>query len=616
MPFVDQDEVNNSYFMFGCVKDPASPFLFQRIHSNSPKIRISPIGEYGFYFHYVPGFAEEFETEEMVWIKLGHFHDWKKLLSMGEIVANGWVNPSGIQVDRIEGDGVLLGFSKHHPVFYIYRNLLSASAIYYSMTEDSFIAADNLGILSDFLPTPELNDDAVVQHFIYRQLNGRETYFKQINTLLVGELINFGASGLKVGLAKTLQAITQHESEQKPVTHETVEWFFNEFKQIVGLYLDGNLAASASMLSGGIDSSLVQAAINTHVNGETRFPSLSFVIDSPGFAYEVDYAKEASQALNTNHTFVQLSPQSYVEGLVKCTQILGEPIPDDVRFCFYLLADHIKNNNPNLKYLFHGGHADGLHGGSRGLRAVQGDRYRSWPASLLSLAGTFLAPIAQSKSYGAKMAANVLKSANDTSSSENYLNSASVYTNWELVNKYFSPELIQSAFDKKRNLEFYYLDSPYMVEKVSTLGLITTGIRQRSLERTMGRFCNLEYVYPFGDEAIVKASYTFKPLERYVKNHQVKPILKGALVAQTKDIETKKPKGWSGYGMAELFESMREGELSEMVRGIERPGFMDRSDFEQSLNQPDWFTWNMLTLDLFKKYVLYPKRQNKNVVPD
>ena len=60
--------------------------------------------------------------------------------------------------------------------------------------------------------------------------------------------------------------------------------------------------------------------------------------------------------------------------------------------------------------------------------------------------------------------------------------------------------------------------------------------------------------------------------------------------------------------MAELFESMRKGELSEMVRGIERPGFMERSDFEESLNQPDWFTWNMLTLDLFKKYVFNSKR--------
>lgn len=604
MPIVGLEGFRNSYFVFGCVKEPVPPFLTEKILSYSTKIKTSPIGEYGYYFHNLPGFAQDFEAEEMVWIKLGHFHDGHKLLSIGEIIGNGWVNPSGIQVEQLEGDGILLGFNKHQPEVFIYRNLLSASAICCSLVEHNFIAADNLGIISNFLPDQELTDDAVVPHFIYRQLNGRETYFKNIDTLMVGEALTFGESGLKVDLAKPIQVLTQPEHAQKPVNRETVSWFFSEFNKIVGLYLDGNVTASASMLSGGIDSSLVQASINTHINGDSRFPSLSFVIDSPGFAYEVDYAKEASRALNTNHSFVQLTRESYAESLVNCTQILGEPLPDDVRSCFYLLADHIKRNNKNLKCLFHGGHADSLHGGSRGLRAIQGDKYNSWPVGLLSLAGTILAPVSQSKSYGAKTGAGVLKSAKDSSSPENFLNSASVYTNWDLVFKYFPKNSIQDAFDKKRHLEDYYLSSPYMVEQVSTLGLITTGIRQRSLERTMGHFCGLEYVFPFGDEAIVKASYAFKPLKRYVQNHQVKPILKRALESQTRGIETKKPKGWSGYGMSELFESMRTGELSEMVRSIDRPSFMERTDFEQSLSQPDWFTWNMLTLDLFMKYVL------------
>lgn len=608
MPSVNLSEINNSYFIFGCIEEPAPPLITEKIHSSTTKLYIYPIGEYGYYFHNLPAYAQVFETEEMVWIKFGYFHDGEKLLSMGEIIANKWVTPHGIQVEHLSGDGVLLGFNKDHPEFYIYRNILSASGIYYTLVDDNFIAADNVRLLSNFLPAPEFNDDVLVEHLIYRQLNGRETYFKNIDSLQVGEMITFATSGLKVDLAKRIQSFTKHEPEQKPVTQESVEWFFNKFKGIVDLYLDGNISTSATMLSGGIDSSLVQAAINTHLDNESRFPSLSFVIDSPSFAYEIDYAKEASQALNTQHTFVKLSRQRYTEGLIKSTEILGEPIPDDVRFCFYLLADHIKSHNHNLKYLFHGGHADGLHGGSRGLRAIQGDKYHSWPSGLLSLVGTFLAPISQSKSYGAKTAANVLKSAKDLTSLENYLNSASVYTNWELVNKYFSQDLIQSAFSKKRIMEVRHLNSPYMVEKVSTLGLLTTGIKQRTLERTMGHFCGLEYVFPFGDEAIVKASYSFKPLERYVQNHQPKPILVRSLESQTSDIETKKPKGWSGYGMSELFEAMRVGELSEIVREIDRPGFMERFDFEQCINQPDWFTWNMLTLDLFKKYVLNARK--------
>ena len=40
-----------------------------------------------------------------------------------------------------------------------------------------------------------------------------------------------------------------------------------------------------------------------------------------------------------------------------------------------------------------------------------------------------------------------------------------------------------------------------------------------------------------------------------------------------------------------------------MEQDIERPGFMQQADFERKLEKPDWFTWNLLTLDVFKKEV-------------
>lgn len=56
--------------------------------------------------------------------------------------------------------------------------------------------------------------------------------------------------------------------------------------------------------------------------------------------------------------------------------------------------------------------------------------------------------------------------------------------------------------------------------------------------------------------------------------------------------------------MQELFVAMREVELSEMVRAIDRPGFLSQKDFADKIENPDWFTWSMFTLDLFKKHVL------------
>jgi hypothetical protein len=91
MAIVDSDEFRNSYFVFGCIKEPVPPFLTEEIHSTSTKIKISQISKYGYYFYNLPGFVQVFETEEMVWIKLGHFHDSDRLLSMGRLLAMGWL---------------------------------------------------------------------------------------------------------------------------------------------------------------------------------------------------------------------------------------------------------------------------------------------------------------------------------------------------------------------------------------------------------------------------------------------------------------------------------------------------------------------------------------------
>lgn len=603
MPRITLDEIEKSYFLFGCLKEPAPPEIKEKLNTFSGQIHYIPIDSYGNYFYTLPFYADKAENDEIVLIKLGFFHNSEKLISAQTILNNGWVTTSSVDADQIEGDGALIGFYKREPGCFIYRNLLSASVIHYFNNEDLFIASDNLRLISMFQPMPELNEDIIAQHFIYRQIYGRETYFKGISRLLVGEMLSWNPLTMTVDLKRDFRAFID-SGNQKSVTTDSINWFFDQFKHIVGIYLEGCEMSSATMLSGGIDSSLVQAAINTQIERGRKFPSYSFVIDSPGFAYEVEYAKEGSQALNTQHTFVKLTPDQYAQGIVQSTEILGEPMPDDVRSCFYLLADHLARNYADIKYLFHGGHADGLHGGSRAARVIQGDKYKSWPVPLLEILAGILVPISQSKSYGARTAADMIRKSKDDNSRNHYLNSSAVYTDWVLMEKCFPASAIKDAFERKRNIEAEYLDSNHMVEKVSTLGLLTIGIRQRALERTMGHFRNVEYIYPYGDEAIVKASYSFAPLERYIYDYRTKPILKAALESQTSDFELDKPKGWSGYGMAELFGSMKDGELSEMVQAIERPGFITKADFEEKLRHPDWFTWNLLTLDLFKKTVL------------
>jgi hypothetical protein len=327
-------------------------------------------------------------------------------------------------------------------------------------------------------------------------------------------------------------------------------------------------------------------------------------VDSPSFAYELEYARQAAKDLGTKHEFVKVTELDYRLNLVRAIQLLGQPLPDDVRPCFLALTAEIARQRSDLTILFHGQIADGLHGVGCSLEVVQGDKYRSWPPSLLGLLGKMLKPISQSKSYGAMKAAQILSAQKSLNAPNNYLNAVGLYTDWETVTSCFSPTEIGQAFSMKRVLGYHYLDSNLLVEQLNVLDLVTDGIDPACVVNQFGLFHGKQFVFPYSDEALIKATFAFEPLARYTYGHRVKPVLKAALEAELPGAGTSQPKGWSGMGEQTLFSWMREGALGELVREIERPSFMEKNDFERKLDQPDWFTWNLLTMDLFKKQVL------------
>jgi hypothetical protein len=362
---------------------------------------------------------------------------------------------------------------------------------------------------------------------------------------------------------------------------------------------------SAMMLSGGVDSSLLQAAINAQPDVDSFFPSFSFAVETPGFEFEVGYAQEAVRLLGTDHTFVKITPEEYTHWLVQSIEVAGQPMPVDTTPCFLALADHISSNRGALTSLFHGQIADGLHGVQNSLEIAQGDKYRNWPIPLLKLLGVVLAPVSQSKSYGARKAAETLVACEDINSLDHFLNSVGLLpTHQEMVCQCFPQSAVHEALAVRRNLEKGYLDSGFMVEKSNVLDLLTDGVGPASVERQLGLWHGRHFIFPYGDTAILKATFSFEPIARYCFGHRVKPILKSALESQVPTSVTQKKKGFSSAFEQGVIPWMGEGVLCDIVHDIERPAFVDRAGFAKKLKQPDWFTWKLLTLDLFKKHVL------------
>jgi hypothetical protein len=47
--------------------------------------------------------------------------------------------------------------------------------------------------------------------------------------------------------------------------------------------------------------------------------------------------------------------------------------------------------------------------------------------------------------------------------------------------------------------------------------------------------------------------------------------------------------------------------LREVARALMQPGYIIQEDFDRKIEDPNWFTSNMLTMVLFKKHVLNVK---------
>ncbi len=595
------------FFACGCLQEPHPAGLAGKLAAMGDRVRRIDTGVPGESFYVQSDTANVAENEQLICIKLGLAHDGDRLLATHELLERGLVGLDGVKAEAIRGNATLVVLSKLEPRCFIYRNIPSLTAAFYWTDGRNFLATDNLRLMAELIPDRAFNEAVLPLHLMYRGAYGRPSYLRGVSKLLVGEQVAWAEGRVSVQLRRDLRGFFPDPTDQQPVTPQTANAFFEQLAGVLGIYIREFGHASATMLSGGIDSSLMQLAILAQPEIDFRYPSISFVMDTPTFTFEREYAQEAADLLGTDHSFVPISPSEYVKRLIQSIEILGQPVPDDVRLGFLVLAAHIAERRPQLRFLFHGQVADGLHGDSYALKVVQGDKYRRWPVPLLQLIALGLAPISHSKSYGARMAAETLAMRKRLNSPMHHINTVGMYTDWELMARCFPKQTLAEALSVKRDMEARYLGSDIMVEQYQMVDFLTDSTTPASLVYQLGLFHDRQFIFPYADAAVLQASFLFDPMHRYTAGNRIKPVLKSALEQRLPSIVTEKPKGWSGVG-DDLWDWMRQGDLRDLVHAIERPPFLDRREFERKIEQPDWFTWNLLTLDVFKKYVLERQR--------
>jgi asparagine synthetase B (glutamine-hydrolysing) len=561
-----------------------------------------------FLFH--SSYGDIAETEEAIALKLGFIRSpTLSPLSAKQLLAQKAISPGTIDHRAFRGNGLVASFSKREPRFLAFKTILSAPQLYYSAFDDGILCATGLRPLIPMLDRLEMNEDAIVPTFLFGAVPGPATYLRDVYRLFPGELLRWKDGHLSVELAQDLR-FASDDLLFECADSRALDILYERFRNIIAAYISDVETSGhdfANLMSGGVDSSFLQLAINEERPG-SRARSFSYAVRAPSFEREIEYAKQAATIFDTEHTFIDVTEREFPSLLVEAVEILAQPVLTSAEPCKLGIGRSLSKMDNAPRFLFVAQGADTLFGARIAKKLKTLEYLKKVPVSGigLALAGTLLKPLTW-RGQTLLNLASILAHWDDPDYFGAPINTEATIGDFTLVRRCFGDEAIRRALEDRRNREVMYLDSDHYTEKVHAVELLSDCYEVEVQSSQLFLACHREQLYPFLDEDVIRLSFAFQPQVRYIKGSRHKFLLKRILEQRVASPITRQPKGGSMFH-PDLNRWMRSGSLYEMIRDISLPGFLRRTDFERLVENPQLpqslILWHLLALDVFQKQIL------------
>ena len=591
--------------VFGFTKN--RQFLERRLPNYLGDVpRTIDFGQAGHFFFYNSSYNDLVETEETIVLKQGFLRSpTMSPLSAKELLTQKAVTSTAIDHRLFRGNALVASFSKREPKFSVFKTILSAPQLYYAVVKDGILCATGLRPLVAMLERVEINEEAIVPQFLFGAMPGPATHFRNVYRLFPGELLKWKEGNLTIDLVQDLR-FADDGPLFKRADSKAIDTLYERFRGVVGAYIndieksDGGFA---NLLSGGVDSSLLQLAI-CEERADSRPKSFSYAVRVPSFERELKYAEQAATIFGAQHSFIEITEEEFPQLLIEATQILAQPVLTSAEVCKLGLAKSLSKMNGSPRYLFTAQGADTLFGMRISHKIKIFEYLKRVPTSVaaLKIAGTLLKPFS-------RRGQTLLNAAETVSHLDNHdhftapINIEATIANFTLARRYFGDGAVRRALEDRRNREVKYLNSDNYAEKVHIVELLGDcyEIEQQGAQTFLAY--NLEQLYPILDEDMIRLSFAFQPKMRYIKGSRHKYLIKEALERRITFPITRQPKGGSMFH-ADLRRWMKSGSLQEMVREISWPDCLKQGEFEILLGQTNTLLWHLLAFDVFKKQIL------------
>ena len=536
----------------------------------------------------------------------GDFYTAEELLELK--IASG----RGIRTDRISGAGLVVAIDRREPRLAAYSTILSMHPLTWSTMEGTFCAASEPRFLQPLLPRVEIDPRAVCSHLLFRSVPGETTYLDGVHRLYPGRLLRWHDGEVDVRTACRLRRLAEDEPRFERIDDDSLDWLDEAMSSSTAAWIDEAWRRGmevGNLLSGGLDSSLVQAWM-VEQRGRRAARSYSFAFTAPSFQFEVENAKRASRLTGSEHLAPTLDENGYLELLERSVEVLAEPTVYNEAWPGHLaLAEHLVAEGGGPGLLFSGFGADTLHGVSELQTVVRWQRLQRSPRrrEILEAHRERL-----EKRPDGWQWLEVLDMQGDPRSLRDPYSYDAIAGEVDLLAPLFGEEALFAAFEARRDLERRQFESTDLHESMQVMDLLSAGWDPTLAVGRLYAAAGIDVVQIYLDQDAIAAPFAFDAGIRFLRprgpwSHRVKPLQQELLIRRGCGELIGGAKGGTSFN-DEVWQWLTDGCLADRVQAIDQPWF-PASALEGFTSSPSDALWNVLTWDIFERRVVETARE-------
>lgn len=472
-----------------------------------------------------------------------------------------------------------------------WKGLTSRFEVYYSIRSNGdILICDHFRNILSSIPVSdrEPSQEAMVDHFLFHNVDGTSTYCRNIKRLGRGEKISIDlvSSDVETTLFDRIEDCSKPGS---------INAYLDRVDHALAAALEPVQTETGivNLFSGGIDSTLVQTYFGSVV------PALQIALDSPDLDFQADYAVRAAKLMDVEVQRHFVKESAYLTQLEETTEALGMPLRHSqlVLFRSAFMLD--------FQIYISAWDADHLYG--EGVRLAKIASFFSSPVGLFMLSlGTSLIPAAARQRWRL-----LLPNAQSLGR-----NPTSISGYWAYSAAYVDRPLVESAFGLEAVRDRLHARLGYVLRRV-TLSAPETDTFSWHMEMAHWQtyLCDEGFMHmrqvahglgktilsPFHSRRVLSSVLQVPAAERYIRGFREKFLLKLLLKKRLSSYPIDQRKAGANIPRERYYTS---GPLSNIWERYPVPDCFDGEIRRRIVDHAGPITWHAIAYAIWQEKVL------------